>query len=196
MSLKDRTYSVLIVSSSEKFNQALSELFFVPTFSPVNIVTNVSIAKRSIVERDYDFLILNPLQSDETFMRFAIDTINNYNIVVLYVTRADQYAENYDTLAAHGIFLIQKPISKSILQTAVDWMISARERIRKNEKKALSIEEKMNEIRLVNRAKWLLISNNQMTEPDAHRYIEKRAMDFCTSKSDIANEIIRNNGKI
>ena len=49
----------------------------------------------------------------------------------------------------------------------------------------------MEEIRLVNHAKWLLISEVKMAEPDAHHYIEKQAMDRCISKREIAEEIIR-----
>ena len=51
---------------------------------------------------------------------------------------------------------------------------SSRERLRQLEKKSLSIEEKMAEIRLVNKAKWFLISELSMSEPEAHRYIENR----------------------
>ena len=74
---------------------------------------------------------------------------------------------------------------------ALDLMAGARERLRKLEKKTLSFEEKMEEIRLVNRAKWLLISELKMDEPQAHRYIEKQAMDRCISKREVAAEIIR-----
>ena len=74
---------------------------------------------------------------------------------------------------------------------ALDWMASARERLRKTEKKTLTIEEKMNEIRLVNRAKWLLITEVKMDEPASHRYIEKQAMDRCISKREVAEEIIK-----
>ena len=49
----------------------------------------------------------------------------------------------------------------------------------------------MEEIRMVNRAKWLLISELQMDEPQAHRYIEKQAMDRCISRRKIAEEIIK-----
>ena len=54
------------------------------------------------------------------------------------------------------------------------------------ETKNLSVEEKMEEIRLVNRAKWILIEQLKMNEPDAHRHIEKQAMDRCVSKKEIA----------
>ena len=52
-------------------------------------------------------------------------------------------------------------------------------------------EEKMQEIRLVNHAKWLLINELKMNESDAHHYIEKQAMDCCVSKRIIAEDIIK-----
>ena len=55
----------------------------------------------------------------------------------------------------------------------------------------MTLEEKMGEIRLVNRAKWLLISELKMSEPDAHHYIERQAMDCCVSKKEIAENIIK-----
>jgi response regulator NasT len=77
------------------------------------------------------------------------------------------------------------------MTNALHWMITAKSKIARLESKAVSIEDKMKEIRLVNKAKWLLIDKEKMAEPDAHRYIEKEAMDRCVSKSAVAEEIIR-----
>ena len=74
---------------------------------------------------------------------------------------------------------------------ALSWMTTTRERLRGLEKRIQPIEEKMEEIRLVNRAKWVLISELKMSEPDAHLYISRRAMDLCVSKREVAEEIIR-----
>ena len=49
----------------------------------------------------------------------------------------------------------------------------------------------MEEIRLVNRAKWILIEQLKMTEADAHHHIERQAMDRCVSKKEIALGIIK-----
>ena len=189
MSLKEQVYSVLVVSASEKFNQAISEFFPLPVFCPVRVVSNISAAKRAIAERDFDMVVVNSPLPDDTGICFSIDTVGANGTVVLFLVRSDQFAESYDRLAEHGVFLMQKPTQKSVLQLASGWLISARERIRKTERKTLSIEEKMNEIRLVNRAKWLLIGELKMTEPDAHRYIEKQAMDRCVSRRIVAEEI-------
>ncbi len=56
--------------------------------------------------------------------------------------------------------------------------------------KTVSIEEKIEEIRLINRAKLLLIEQLKMTEAEAHRYIEKQAMDRCTTRKTIAERIL------
>ena len=64
-------------------------------------------------------------------------------------------------------------------------------RLKKIEKKQVSIEEKMEEIRLVNKAKWLLIECLGMTESEAHRHIEKTAMDTRTSRKTVAENIIK-----
>ena len=94
-------------------------------------------------------------------------------------------------MSLHGVFTLPKLTSKPTLLTALNWVSSARERLRKSEKKALSIEEKMEEIRIVNRAKWILIRELKLDEPEAHRYIEKQAMDRCISKRIVAEEIIK-----
>jgi len=191
LSLKEQVYSVLVVSASEKLNQALPEIFSIPVFSPVQFVSNISAAKRAVAERDFDMVIVNSPLPDDAGIRFAVDTVSSYQTVVLFLARAEQYAQSFDQLAEHGVFLIQKPTARASLELASGWLVSARERIRKTERKTLSIEEKMMEIRLVNRAKWLLISELKMTEPDAHRYIEKQAMDRCVPRRQIAEEIIK-----
>ena len=194
MDLKEMSYSVLVVSSSEKFNSALTEYFSVPTFTPVQTVSGISVAKRALVERAFDFVVVNSPVGEDVGIRFSIDTVTSCDSVVLFLAKTEQYDLAFEKLAEHGVFLLQKPISRPVFSIALDWLISAREGLRKNRTKTLSIEEKMNEIRLVNRAKWLLISELKMTEPTAHRYIEKQAMDRCIPRKQIAEEIIKTYG--
>ncbi len=59
------------------------------------------------------------------------------------------------------------------------------------EKQNRTLREKMEDIRAVNRAKWLLIEHLSMTEQDAHYYIEKQAMDTRLSRREVAEHIIR-----
>ena len=190
MSLKERVYSVLTVSSTDSFNNSISSLLPKSKYSTVHFVSSVSAAKRVFAERSYDFVIINSPLPDDTGTRFAIDVCNSGNTVVLLLVRAELHEDVYDKVAEHGVFTLSKPTSKPTILTALNWMTSAREMLNKTQKKTLSIEEKMEEIRIINRAKWLLISNLKMTEQDAHRHIEKQAMDRCIPKRKVAEEII------
>ena len=191
MSLKERVYSVLIVSAAESFNDALSALLPNSKYSPTNFVSNISAAKRALAERAFDFVIINSPLPDDIGTRFAIDTGSSKETVVLLMVRAELQVEIYDKVAEHGVFVLPKPTSKPTMAIALSWLSSAREKLRKTEKKTLSIEEKMEEIRIVNRAKWILIRELKLDEPEAHRYIEKQAMDRCISKRIVAEEIIK-----
>ena len=191
MSLRERVYSILIVSATDSFTSAFADLLPETRYYPVYTVTSVSAAKRALAEKAFDFVIINAPLPDDAGTRFAIDICTSKQSAVLLLAKSDVHAGIHDRVAEYGVFTLPKPTSKPTMIHALNWMESARERLRQFEKKSLSIEEKMSEIRLVNKAKWILISELTMSEPEAHRYIEKQAMDRCISKRTIAEEIIK-----
>ncbi|MGI5947627.1 MAG: ANTAR domain-containing response regulator [Lachnospiraceae bacterium] len=191
MSLKERAYSILIVSATDAFTSALADLFSAAKYSPIHTVSSVSAARCELTEKTYDFVIINSPLRDDAGIRFAIDTCSNKQSVVLLLVKSDIHNGVHDQVTEYGVFTLSKPISKVTMSYALNWLESARERLRQFEKKSLSIEEKMAEIRLVNKAKWILISQLSMSESEAHRYIEKQAMDRCVTKRTIAEEIIK-----
>ncbi len=191
MNSKERIYSVLVVSSSAVFNTAFAKLLPSSEYQPAHFAASANEARRCLAERAFDFIILNLPLPDGSGVRFAIDCCHSPTTVVLVLARNDVYPEIYDKVVDHGIFALPKPTSYAVLLQALSWMASARERLRKLDQKNLSIEERMKEIRIANRAKCLLISELKMTEPDAHHYIEKYAMDNCISKKEAAQNIIK-----
>lgn len=160
-------------------------------YYPVDFAGSIAEAKRSLAERSYDFLIINSPLPDDTGCDFACDVSDKKNSVVLMLVKAEMYEAVNSDVYNHGVYTISKPTSASVINLALQWMTATRERLRKFEKKSLSMEERMEEIRIVNRAKWLLIENLSMTEADAHKYIEKQAMDRCITKREVAEIVIR-----
>lgn len=191
MSLRERVYSILIVSATDKFTSAFADLLPETRYSPVHTAASVNAAERILAEKTFDFVIINAPLTDDIGIRFAIDTSTSKQSAVLLLVKSDVHAGIHDKVAEYGVFTLSKPTSKPTMIHALNWMESARERLKQFEKKSLSIKEKMAEIRLVNKAKWILISELKMNEPDAHRYIEKQAMDRCITKQTIAEEIIK-----
>jgi len=191
MELQERVYSVLIVSASEKFQSGLRSLLAESTCSPIVTTASVGAAERARNGQDFDFVFVNSPLPDDAGIRFAIDCCRAGGTVVLLFAAAALYDSIQSRVEKHGVFVLPRPVPRDAILRGLNWMTAARERLRSYEKKVQPVEEKMEEIRLVNRAKWLLISELKMSEPDAHHYITHQAMDRCCSKRTVAEEIIR-----
>lgn len=190
MQLKERRYSVLTVSSQPKFNQALSELMNDGRKYDSELETSVNAAKRRLLDKSYDIIIINVPLPDDDGISLAIDRSAGMASAVLLLVKGEYYTDVFDRVCPYGVFTLPKPSPKQMVSQAFDWLESTRERLRKLEKRSVSLEDKMQEIRLVNRAKWLLITQKGMTEEQAHKAIEKLAMDSCITKSAAATQII------
>lgn len=180
----EEVYSVLVVSSNSRFNDAITPLLPYSEYYPVCFVSNIAAARREILARAYDFVIINAPLPDDFGTRFAIDTSARTESVVLLLLKSDAYEQINSKVQPHGVFTLLVP-------TPIQTLKQGLKRLRKMEKKAMTIEEKMEEIRQVNRAKWILIEQLKMTEEEAHHHIEKQAMDRCCSKREIALGIIK-----
>ena len=191
MSLQKRGYSVLVVSSSEKFNDSLDEMISGGSYSPVKYVSNISAAKRAFSERSFDLVVINSPLPDDAGLRFSIDICSETESVALFIVKSEIKSEVTERVTPYGVFTLAKPFSRATMENALSWMEASRERLRRAEKRNVSLEEKMEEIRLVNRAKWILINDLKMDEPGAHRFIEKQAMDRCITRKEVAENIIK-----
>ena len=187
----ERTYSVLVVSASEKFNTTAMTLLPMTDYWPVTTAKSIAEAKRKLLEQSYDIVLINAPLPDDFGMRLAIDTCNNSNAGVLLLVKSELYDDIYAKVVEYGVMTLSKPTSTQMVSQSLRVLCATRERLRKLEERQVSVDEKIEEIRLVNRAKWLLIECLSMTEADAHRYIEKQSMDLRISKREVAENIIK-----
>lgn len=184
-------YRVLIVSLSEKFNNEIGSLLQ-DCFDAdsVDSASSAGEARRTLLEKTYDFIIVNAPLRDEFGSRLCMDASASSGAVAAMFTATEFYDEIVHKVTPHGVFVIRKPASKSAVTQSFSLLVSARERLRSVEKKAGKAESKLDEIKVVNRAKWTLIDNEEMSEQDAHKYIEKAAMDSGITKKQAAQIII------
>jgi len=191
MVFQERTYSVLLVSASEKFNTAVMPLLPPTDYWPVTVVRSVAEAQRRLLEQAYDIVMINAPLPDDPGMRLAINTCGSSGAGVLLLVKNEIYNDVYSKVVAHGVLTLSKPTDLQMVAQSLRVLCATRERLRQWEEKQVTVEKKIEEIRLVNRAKWLLIECLSMTEADAHRYIEKQAMDLRVPKREVAEDIIK-----
>lgn len=190
MDLRDRRYAVLLVSASEKTTSSLKALLPESLYSPVAEAHDIQSARRALLENTYDIVIINTPFKDDFGTSLALNICDGSGSGVLLLVKAEHYAYVNARVAPYGVLVVSKPTNAQIFSQSLRLLCGTRERLRRMEQKTASIEEKMRDIRIINRAKWLLIENLKMSEETAHRYIEKQAMDRCVTKRTIAESII------
>ncbi len=190
MEFTERRYSVLLVSSSPKFNESMLALLPESRFYPVAAVSDVSSARRRLLENKYDIVIINAPLPDDFGTRLALCICENSGAGVLLLVKAEHYPDINGRVSPFGVLALPKPTSSQTVSQSLQLLCGTRERLRRMEQKTASIEEKMEERRIINRATLLLMEQLKMTEKEAHRFIEKQAMDRCVTRITIAQSIL------
>ena len=191
MVFQERTYGVLIVSASEKFSDATRALLPPTDYWPVDTARSAGEARRAMLESAYDLVLIQTPLRDEFGSRLAVDICQSSGAGVLLLVRKEVYDDVYAKVMEQGVMVLPVPTSSQMVAQTLRIMCAARERLRRMEEKQATVEEKIEEIRLVNRAKWLPIERLGMTEGEAHRYVEKQAMDLRLSRKEVAENIIK-----
>ena len=119
-----------------------------------------------------------------------LDVKAKYSSGVVLVMPNEIYDDVTDHVIDRGVATVHKPVSRVTLSRRIRLMAAMQNEMFETHKKIESVKEKMEEIRIVSKAKCLLIEKRGMTEDEAHRYIGKQAMDNGVSRRKVAEEII------
>ena len=183
--------SALIVSCIERSTAFFAENLRAASIEQIAALKSCGEARRVLLERNFDLVLINaPLQdeSGESLSRFIAAKGTSQVILVV----ASDY---YDAVSAicenDGILTISKPINRAVFWSALKLARATQSRFTQMQVENNKLKQKIEDIRIVDRAKCVLISYLRMSEEEAHRYIEKQAMDMRLPKRAIAEEILK-----
>ncbi|MCL2174615.1 MAG: ANTAR domain-containing protein, partial [Treponema sp.] len=86
---------------------------------------------------------------------------------------------------------ISKPIDKQFFWSVLSLARSVSSKLKRMQDENTKLKQKIEDIRIIDRAKCMLISYLSLTEQESHRFIEKQAMDLRSTKRAIAEEILK-----
>lgn len=182
---------VLIVSGNEKGAEMICEILDRKLFSPMIIVSSAVEARRQTSMYDYDIVFINTPLPDEFGTELAVELAeNSYSGIVLFV-KNDAYDNVSYYVETKGVYCVSKPLSKQFLNQVLHLIVATRNRLARAQVKTENLKVKIEETRTISRAKLLLMQNLSLSESEAHRYIEKQAMDTCVKRIEIAMNIIK-----
>lgn len=186
----ENTYSVLIVSSSKTVESSLSELLDVRTFRPIVTASSGSEARRLLILKNYDLVVINSPLSDEFGSDLALQMVENASLGVILLVKSESFEDMCNKVEDYGVLTVAKPISRQFFYQITKLLIAVGQKCHHFENENKKLQVKMEEVRLVSRAKCVLIQYLNMNEAQAHKYIERQAMDMRISKKSVAENIL------
>ena len=153
--------------------------------------TSVGEARRILVNAVFDLVLINSPLPDDMGTDFATEVCRDSDAGVLLLVRSELFDDTYYRVLPSGVVTLPKPTNQQLMAQSLRSLCAIRERLRGMRRHQSTVDEKIEEIRLLNRAKWLLIESLHMTEQEAHRYITRQAMEQRIGKREVAENVIR-----
>lgn len=139
---------------------------------------------------DFEVVIINTPLPDEFGHELGTDAVEKTDAGVILLAKTGTAEQIADKLQDFGVLVLAKPFTGPQFRQAVQIAASSYKRLAVLRTENAKLLDKIAQLRLVDRAKCYLIEKKGYTETDAHRLIEKRAMDTRMSRGEVAQEIL------
>jgi Response regulator with putative antiterminator output domain len=181
----------LIVSSTDKGSEYFKEALPSYKYSPIISAKSAGEARRLLLGSEFNLVIINTPLPDEFGHDLALHICESALSSVIIIVKEDLVSELSDKIGEYGVLVLAKPISRTMLVQALNLSHAAYRRMEMMKKETEKLQVKIDEIKMVDRAKCILIERLKMSESQAHRYIEKQAMDMRVTKREVAENILK-----
>lgn len=132
------------------------------------------------------------LPFEEEFGADAVSMIcKTYNISMVVFVPSKVYDEVSVRLAASGAVILPKSVSRGVAVSAFRFAAVNKGRIDELIRENSTLKDMVSEMRLVNRAKCVLIEYLRVSEKDAHRQLQKLAMDKRITLNEAAEDVLK-----
>ncbi len=180
--------SVMIVSKAGKMLDYIKLSLPPEKFSPVHVVSSAVQARQTELRKPVDIVIINTPLPDEFGTKLAQDLSVECAVVIIVNPELAERVTN--KLEPFGIVTLPSKFYKTVFFQTISLLASSVTKMETLRKESETLKSKLREMKTLSKAKSLLISEKGMTEEQAHRYIEKSAMDGSMKKLEIARLII------
>jgi response regulator NasT len=182
---------ILLVSGKGKSKDLLVQLVELESKSQIDTAYTEENATSLLEKNEYHLVIINSPLEGKTGVDLAIYIAEKFASGIIFAVQ-NKYADAVSLkLEPYGVLVVGKPIVKAFFNQAVKFAEVANHRISSLKEENTHLLLKLEEMKIINRAKCVLIQYLSMSEAQAHKFIEKQAMDMRQSKVRVAKQILK-----
>lgn len=185
------TVRALLVSSSEAQTQRISALLTRARIVPFDHAGSAQQALEQFDAGGIDGVLIAEPIAGSSGRELALQLKKRHCMAVLLLAAPEHADAAAALLEQSGVLVLPIDAPESLIVQTIRLLAAVRIQLEQMQHKTEKLEAKVADIRIINRAKLLLVQHLQMTETEAHKYIEKQAMDTSMRRRTIAENIIR-----
>jgi two-component system, response regulator PdtaR len=183
--------SALIISDSEKDTGFFTVMLNAASYNQIICQKSVESARKILQKQNFDLVIVDSPLPDESGESFSRSVAAKGVSQVILIVKSESFDSVSTACEEDGVLTISKPVDKVVFWSALSLVKSVQGRIKKIQAENEQLKRKIEDIRVIDRAKCILISYMKMSEQESHRYIEKQAMDMRSSRRIVAEGILK-----
>ncbi len=145
---------------------------------------------RNIDVTRFDFIFISVPLSNENGLSLITELREQTDAYLIAIVRAEYADTAHKLLEPAGAYIITKPVYRGALMQAIRFCDTHAESDSLFRKRIAELERQAELDKRLSRAKLILMEKEALSEDEAHRRIQKLAMDLRVSQYEIAEDII------
>lgn len=182
---------VLIVSTEKRSADTLFDIIKPLNFSGYDYASCANETRRKLDVCSFELIIINTPLSDEFGIELVLDIAEKSLSAILLLVNSEAKEQVQDKVSVTGAFVISKPLNRQMLLQSVPFILSSKQIIQTLREQNIALKRKIDDTKIVERAKFSLIKYLGLDESQAHRYIQKQAMDLRVPPRVVADNILK-----
>lgn len=183
--------SVLICANQKESRVLLKSFLCLHGFHDLTYVDDSEQALSLCMHRRFTLILVDlPFTKDDHEVSFLLKLHETSSAFMITIVSQSKYDALRERMERFGIFTMVKPILREVFSQFLGFVNAMQHHYGSMMKQQQQLVEQIKEIKLIDRAKCLLIENEFLTEEEAHKQIEKMAMNERVTRKTIAQRII------
>ena len=142
----------------------------------------------------YDLVIVStPLRTDFG-LNWVAEARGRTDAVIIVIAKTEIADEVQSRIKFTGAYVLPRPFTKQALLQTIRMAEMTRESLQRLEQEKSRLTKQLEDTKTIDRAKCCLIQYLNLTENQAHRHIQKLAMDTRRTQREVAEDILRTYG--
>lgn len=180
--------NILIAGKNKQVCENIAALLEDTNCKTVSLTDGIRM--RSIDTDKFDVIVISTPLEDEFGLDLAAELHGKSSAALVVITKGELAEAVQSKIKFTGAFVIGRPCGKAALLQAIRFADIAGENLKRLTEEKNRLEQQLEDMKVINRAKLCLMQYLSLTEEQAHRHLQKHAMDLRKTQKQAAEDIL------